>query len=120
MNDTGSMTSITQSAGRRPEWRIDDGPTEYPDALAAMQARVATIRAGTAQEQVWLVEHPPISWIDTGDHFDSNVREDRYAMALFGTILVLLIGLLGRRVGRAVPRVNAACCTCVAPASAMW
>ena len=32
------------------------------------------------------------------------MREDRYAMALFGTVLVLLIGLLGRRVGRAVPR----------------
>jgi 4-amino-4-deoxy-L-arabinose transferase-like glycosyltransferase len=28
-------------------------------------------------------------------------------MVLFGTLLVLLVGLLGRRVGRAVPRVNA-------------
>ena len=55
----------------------------------------------------WLVDHPPVSWIDNGDRFDTNVREDRYAMALFGTILVLLIGLLGRRVGRAVPRVSA-------------
>ena len=54
----------------------------------------------------WLVEHQPLSSI-AGDRLDSNVREDRYAMALFGTILVLLIGLLGRRVGRAVPRVNA-------------
>lgn len=55
----------------------------------------------------WLVEHPPVSWIDSGDRFDSNVREDRYAMVVFGTLLVLLVGLLGRRVGRAVPRVNA-------------
>jgi 4-amino-4-deoxy-L-arabinose transferase-like glycosyltransferase len=54
----------------------------------------------------WLVEHPPLSAV-AGDRFDSNVREDRYAMAVFGTLLVLLIGLLGRRVGRAVPRVNA-------------
>jgi hypothetical protein len=54
----------------------------------------------------WLVEHPPLSAV-AGDRFDSNVREDRYAMALFGTILVLLIGLLGRRVGRAIPGVNA-------------
>ena len=29
-----------------------------------------------------------------------NVREDRYAMAVLGTFLVFLIGLLGRRVGR--------------------
>jgi 4-amino-4-deoxy-L-arabinose transferase-like glycosyltransferase len=54
----------------------------------------------------WLVEHPPLSAV-AGDRFDSNVREDRYAMVLFGTLVVLLIGLLGRRVGRAVPGVNA-------------
>jgi hypothetical protein len=54
----------------------------------------------------WLVEHPPLTWVGAGDRFDTNVREDRYAMAGFGTLLVLLIGLLGRRVGRAVPRVS--------------
>jgi 4-amino-4-deoxy-L-arabinose transferase-like glycosyltransferase len=53
----------------------------------------------------WLVERPPLSAI-AGDRFDSNVREDRYAMVMFGTVLVLLVGLLGRRVGRAVPGVN--------------
>ena len=54
MNDTDSMTSIV------PEWRIADGLTEYPAALAEMQQHVATIRAGTANERVWLVEHPPL------------------------------------------------------------
>lgn len=54
MNDTGSMTSTTL------EWRFGDGLTEYPAALAEMQARVAAIRAGTANECVWLVEHPPL------------------------------------------------------------
>ena len=42
------------------EWRISDGLTSYPEALAAMQARAAAIRAGEAGEQVWLVEHPPL------------------------------------------------------------
>ena len=51
------MSDLTLSA---PEWRIADGPVAYPDAIAAMQARVAAIRAGTAGEQVWLVEHPPL------------------------------------------------------------
>jgi lipoyl(octanoyl) transferase len=32
----------------------------YPDAIAAMQARIAAIRAGTAAERVWLLEHPPL------------------------------------------------------------
>lgn len=36
-----------------------EGLTPYPEALATMEARVAAIRAGTAGEQVWLVEHPP-------------------------------------------------------------
>ena len=41
-------------------WRTSDGLTPYPDAVAAMAARVAAIRAGTADEEVWLVEHPPL------------------------------------------------------------
>lgn len=42
------------------EWRVSQGLTEYADALAAMEQRAAAIRAGTAQELVWLVEHPPL------------------------------------------------------------
>lgn len=55
------MGSITPTGTRTtPEWRISDGLTPYPDALALMRDRVAAIRAGTAGELVWLVEHPPI------------------------------------------------------------
>jgi len=44
-----------------PEWRIsDDGLVPYEMALAAMEARVADIRAGRAPELVWLLEHPPL------------------------------------------------------------
>jgi lipoyl(octanoyl) transferase len=43
----------------RPEFRVAEGLTPYPEALAAMEARVAAIRAGEAGELVWLVEHPP-------------------------------------------------------------
>jgi lipoyl(octanoyl) transferase len=46
-------------AAARPEWVVSDGMTPYPEALAAMEARVAAIRAGEAAERVWLVEHPP-------------------------------------------------------------
>ncbi|WP_193142431.1 lipoyl(octanoyl) transferase LipB [Meridianimarinicoccus sp. MJW13] len=41
-------------------WTITDGLTPYPDALAAMEARAAAIRNGTADEQIWLLEHPPL------------------------------------------------------------
>jgi len=42
------------------EWRVSPGLTPYPEALAEMDARAETIRAGTAAELVWLVEHPPL------------------------------------------------------------
>lgn len=43
-----------------PEWHVSAAPVAYPDAVAAMDARVAAIRAGTAAELVWLLEHPPL------------------------------------------------------------
>ena len=59
MNDTGSMTSMT-AIDADPEWQIEDGLTDYPTALERMRDRVAAIRAGTARELVWFVEHPPL------------------------------------------------------------
>lgn len=42
------------------EWIDSTGLTDYPDALRWMEARVARISAGEADEAVWLVEHPPL------------------------------------------------------------
>ena len=42
------------------EWVRADGPVDYPSAVARMEERIAAIRAGTAPELVWLVEHPPL------------------------------------------------------------
>ncbi len=42
------------------EWRITDEPVPYSDAVAYMEARAAGIRAGTAPETVWLLEHPAL------------------------------------------------------------
>ena len=65
MDDTASIAVPAPSAaaprpGPAPEWQRAPGLTPYPEALATMQARVAGIRAGTAQELVWLVEHEPL------------------------------------------------------------
>jgi len=43
-----------------PEWRVEAALLGYPEALAAMTARVEAIYAGTARELIWLVEHPPL------------------------------------------------------------
>ena len=42
------------------EWQISDKPVDYPDAVAAMERRVADIRDGGAADLVWLLEHPPL------------------------------------------------------------
>ncbi|MDX2095383.1 MAG: lipoyl(octanoyl) transferase LipB [Alphaproteobacteria bacterium] len=47
------------------EWKISPGLTEYPEALAAMAARVSAIQRGEAEEMVWLVEHPPVYTLGT-------------------------------------------------------
>lgn len=43
-----------------PEWQVSADLVPYPEALAAMGARAVAIRAGTASELVWLLEHPPL------------------------------------------------------------
>lgn len=42
------------------EWRVSRGLIPYPDALAEMEARAVAVRAGDANELVWLLEHPPL------------------------------------------------------------
>jgi lipoyl(octanoyl) transferase len=42
------------------EWQISDSLVAYETAVAAMEARVAAIRDGTASGLVWLCEHPPL------------------------------------------------------------
>jgi len=42
------------------EWRISDGLIGYEQAVWTMEDRVAAIRAGRADELVWLLQHPPL------------------------------------------------------------
>ncbi len=42
------------------EWRVSPGLTDYPQALADMEARAAAVAAGEAEELIWLLEHPPV------------------------------------------------------------
>jgi lipoyl(octanoyl) transferase len=42
------------------EWRVTPGLTPYAEALATMEERAAAVRAGSARELAWLLEHPPL------------------------------------------------------------
>jgi lipoyl(octanoyl) transferase len=48
------------AAGAAVEWRVEPGLIDYAQAVATMEERASAIRAGTAIELVWLVEHPPL------------------------------------------------------------
>jgi len=60
------------------EWHTAPGITPYPDAVAHMEARVAAIRAGTAPEQVLLVEHPPLYTAGTSARPDELTDPNRF------------------------------------------
>ena len=45
---------------RPVEWKLSPGLVAYADAVQAMEQRVAAIRDGSAAQQVWLLEHPPL------------------------------------------------------------
>ena len=63
VNDRQSLDLTTfahASGGGEVEWLISDAPVPYPEAVAAMETRVAAIAAHEAPEGVWLLEHPPL------------------------------------------------------------
>lgn len=64
----GSALPIAHESIARLEWRISDAPVGYDEAVAEMERRVAAIRAGTASELVWLLEHPPLYTAGTSAH----------------------------------------------------
>ena len=78
------MTAIKQqrhpAIGTAPllEWHTSSHPVAYPDAVSAMEARVEAIRAGSALERVWLLEHPPIYTAGTSARIEDLLHADRF------------------------------------------
>ncbi|NOD45897.1 MULTISPECIES: lipoyl(octanoyl) transferase LipB [unclassified Ruegeria] len=60
------------------EWKITDGLTSYDDAVAFMEARVAEIARGNAEECVWLLEHPPLYTAGTSAKIEDLTDPDRF------------------------------------------
>ena len=59
-------------------WIISDAAVPYPDALSAMEARAAAIRAGTAPEAIWLLEHPALYTAGTSADPADLIAPDRF------------------------------------------
>lgn len=60
------------------EWITSDGLVPYEDAVAFMEERVAQISAGTADECIWLLEHPPLYTAGTSAKRQDLTDPDRF------------------------------------------
>ena len=60
------------------EWITSDTPVPYADALTFMEARAEAIAAGTADEAIWLLEHPPLYTAGTSAKIADLVDPDRF------------------------------------------
>lgn len=66
------------------EWIRSSGRVDYQDALAHMEARAAAIAGGSAQEQVWLLEHPALYTAGTSANKADLVDPDRFPVYAAG------------------------------------
>ena len=93
---------VKTSPAREPvEWRISDGLIAYPDAVAEMEARAAAIAEGTAGEQIWLLEHPPIYTAGTSAR-DEDLIDARFPVYRTGRGGQFTYHGPGQRVGYAM------------------
>ena len=60
------------------EWITSDAPVDYEEAVAEMEARAEAIRAGTANEAIWLLEHPPLYTAGTSAKPEDLRDPDRF------------------------------------------
>jgi len=73
-----SQRSLFREDGRAVEWALSSGYVDYAAAEAAMEARVAAIAAGEAEELVWLLEHPPLYTAGVSAKDDDLLAPDRF------------------------------------------
>jgi lipoyl(octanoyl) transferase len=66
------------------EWTHFPGLQPYLETVAAMEARVAAIAAGSAPEAVWLLEHPPLYTSGTSSRIEDLVQPDRFPVYAAG------------------------------------
>ena len=69
---------IQEARYGKEDWRVTDALAPYAETVGQMQECAAAIRAGTARELVWLVEHPPLYTAGTSARPDQLTDPDRF------------------------------------------
>lgn len=67
-----------------PDWIIEPGLIDYETAVHRMEERVAAISAGTADELIWLVEHPPLYTAGTSARAEDLTEPGRLPVHVTG------------------------------------
>ena len=77
--DLDLTTFALPAGGAAIEWRVSGAPVPYPEAVAAMEARVAAIADREAPELVWLLENPPLYTSGTSGK-DTDLLDARFPL----------------------------------------
>ena len=60
------------------EWKISNDLVEYDEAVSFMEDRAVQISAGTSDEMIWLLEHPPLYTAGTSADSADLTDPDRF------------------------------------------
>jgi lipoyl(octanoyl) transferase len=73
-----NLSMLPKDGSPPVRWRISDSVVPYEEALSVMENEVAAIADGTAQELVWLLEHPPLYTAGTSANVADLIQPDRF------------------------------------------
>lgn len=60
------------------EWQTSTEPVAYPEAVREMEAHIAAMQAGLADERVWLLEHPALITAGTSARPADLLQPERF------------------------------------------
>ncbi len=72
------LNAAEKTALQPLDWIVSDSPVPYAEALSFMENRAAEIAAGTANECVWLLEHPPTYTAGTSARSEDLLTPERF------------------------------------------
>lgn len=75
-----SVPPMWRQDGAPAGWAVSQRSVGYPEAVAAMEARVQAILDGSAGELVWLLEHPPLYTAGVSAKPSDLLEPDRLAV----------------------------------------
>ncbi|MDP3660541.1 lipoyl(octanoyl) transferase LipB [Phenylobacterium sp.] len=78
LNSPAAASIFRRDDAAPVQWATSAAPVAYPDAVAAMEARVAAIGEGRAGELVWLLEHPPLYTAGVSAKAADLLQPDRF------------------------------------------